>query len=259
MSIANGRPHWLTLDGAVNARVVVPGALLRSDNLQSLSAADLRRLVEEGLSVVLDLRTDFEVRSEGPGPLTEVESVRIEHHSLYPDSGDRSFAHATRPADSPFQEDLPGETATVRAYLSYLDLRPDSLLAAMRAIAQADGAVLVHCAAGKDRTGVVVALALDATGVEKEAIVADYMASAERIEAILRRLVASPTYHDEMSGVDPQRQTPVPETMERFLEIIDQRFGGAAAWLSSQGFSEADLEGLRRRLAPARASRAGGV
>ena len=251
MSIADRKPRWLSLDGAVNARAVVPGVLLRSDNLQSLSPADVRRLLDEqGLEVVLDLRTDFEVASEGPGPLTHEPSVRIEHRSLYPDAGDSSFAHATRPADSPYKEDLPGETATVRAYLSYLDLRPDSLLASVRTIAHADGAVLVHCAAGKDRTGVVVGLALDATGVERDAIVADYAASAERIEAILRRLAASPTYHDEMSGADPRRQAPVPETMERFLEIVEERYGGSAAWLTSQGLDDAELELLRRRLAP---------
>jgi hypothetical protein len=227
--------------------------LLRSDNLQSLSEADVRQLLDEqGLEVVLDLRTDFEARSEGPGPLTTVPSVRIERRSLYPDAGDSSFAHATRPADSPFKEDLPGETATVRAYMSYLDLRPDSVLASLRTIARTDGAVLVHCAAGKDRTGVVVALSLDAAGVEREVIVADYVASGERIEAILRRLVASPTYRDEMSGADPRKQAPVPATMERVLEIVDERYGGSAAWLSSQGFGDDDLEELRRRLAPAR-------
>ena len=244
---------WLSLDGAANARVVVPGVLLRSDNLQSLSAEDVRQLLDEqGLEVVLDLRTDFEVGSEGPGPLSAVPSVRIEHRSLYPDAGDSSFAHATRPDDSPFKEDLPGETATVRAYLSYLDLRPDSVVASVRTIARTDGAVLVHCAAGKDRTGVVVGLSLDAVGVERELIVADYAASGERIEAILRRLVASPTYRDEMSGADPRKQAPVPATMERVLEIVDERYGGSAAWLSSQGFADDDLEALRRRLAPAR-------
>ncbi len=122
----------------------------------------------------------------------------------------------------------------------------------MRTIARTDGAVLVHCAAGKDRTGVVVGLSLDAVGVERELIVADYAASGERIEAILRRLVASPTYRDEMSGADPRKQAPVPATMERVLEIVDERYGGSAAWLSSQGFADDDLEALRRRLAPAR-------
>ena len=63
-------PRWLALDGLANARAVVPGVLLRADNLQSLSARDIRRLVDEHeMEVVIDLRTDMEVRVEGPGPL----------------------------------------------------------------------------------------------------------------------------------------------------------------------------------------------
>src|SRR6185437_282870 len=88
MSVRDHTPLWLSLDGAVNARAVVPGVLLRADNLQALSAEDVRRLVEEeALEVVLDLRTDTEAQSEGPGPITAARAVRIEHRSLYPDSG----------------------------------------------------------------------------------------------------------------------------------------------------------------------------
>ena len=88
MSVRDRTPQWLDLDGAVNARAVVPGVLLRADNLQSLSAQDVRRLVdEEALEVVLDLRTNTEVESEGPGPITAAPEVRVEHRSLYPDSG----------------------------------------------------------------------------------------------------------------------------------------------------------------------------
>ena len=251
MSIADRTPLWLSLHGAVNARAVVPSVLLRADNLQSLSPEDVRHLIEDhGLEVVLDLRTDFEVQAEGPGPLTSEPSVSIEHRSLYRDDGDMSFAHATRPADSPFTQALPGETGTVRAYLNYLDLRPDSLVASVRTIARARGAVLVHCAAGKDRTGVVVAIALDAAGVQRHVIVADYLASAERIEAILERLIASPTYNEELSDAKPRSQAPVLGTIERVLEIIDDRHGGSAAWLSSQGLSDEDLGLLRQRLGP---------
>jgi hypothetical protein len=62
VSVENHAPSWIVLDGAVNARAVVPGVLLRADNLQSLSASDVRTLIEEeGLEVVVDLRTDVEV------------------------------------------------------------------------------------------------------------------------------------------------------------------------------------------------------
>jgi hypothetical protein len=109
----------------------------------------------------------------------------------------------------------------------------------------------VHCAAGKDRTGVVVAVALDAAGVDRDAIVGDYLATAERIDAIVARLVGSPTYREELEGHDPQEHAPVAGTMERFLELVDERFGGSVPWLSANGLSDPDLKLLRRRLASA--------
>src|SRR5215471_13752779 len=88
MNPENGNARWIPLDGAANARVVVPGVLLRSDNLQGLTASDVRHLVDEqALEVVLDLRTELEVELEGPGPITREPRVRVEHRSLYPQSG----------------------------------------------------------------------------------------------------------------------------------------------------------------------------
>ena len=142
----------------------------------------------------------------------------------------------------------------VRAYLSYLRRRPDSIVGSLQTIARAEGAALVHCAAGKDRTGVVVALALDAVGVERDAIVADYLASGDRIEEIMARLVSSSTYRAELQGHDPRQHAPAPGTMERFLAIVDERFGGSVEWLSAYGLGPSDLERLRRRLVRAGAA-----
>jgi protein-tyrosine phosphatase len=89
---------------------------------------------------------------------------------------------------------------------------------------------------------------LDAAGLDRAAIIADYVATAERIEGILERLVASPTYRAELEGHDPQRHAPVPATMERVLALIDERFGGSAPWLAEHGLSASDLERLRTRL-----------
>ncbi|MGA9858853.1 MAG: tyrosine-protein phosphatase [Solirubrobacteraceae bacterium] len=255
MSDENAQPRWIALDGAVNARAVVPGVLLRSDNLQSLSARDVRVLIgRQALEVVLDLRTQVEVELEGPGPLTGEPAVRIEHRSLYPESEGQTdgVADTVKPWGEGHPADWPGESPVVSAYMGYLSHRPDSVVASVRAIAHADGAVLVHCAAGKDRTGVVVALALDAAGVGRETIVADYLATAERIEAILARLVSSSTYRAELEGHDPQRHAPVPGTMERVLDLVDAHLGGSTAWLTAHGLDPADLQRLRRRLAPAR-------
>jgi protein-tyrosine phosphatase len=251
MSVLDHTPQWLPLDGAVNARRVIPGVLLRADNLQSLSAEDVRRLVEEeSLEVVLDLRTDTEVRSEGPGPITTEPAVRIEHRSLYPDSGGNTdLDAAVKPWGREDEQGLPDETPVVQAYVSYLRRRPDSIVGSVRTIARAEGAVLVHCAAGKDRTGVVVAVTLDAAGVDREVIVSDYLATEDRIHAIFDRLLSSPTYRDELKDTYPATHAPVAETMERVLALLDEGFGGSAAWLTAHGLGEADLERLRRRVA----------
>jgi protein-tyrosine phosphatase len=253
VSIEHHALSWIALDGAVNARAVVPGVLLRADNLQSLSAQDVRVLIEqERLEVVVDLRTDVEVELEGPGPLTAEVAVRIEHRSLYPDSGANTDldADTVKPWGPADENESADESPTVRAYMSYLSRRPDSVIGAVRTIARADGAVLLHCAAGKDRTGVVVALALDAAGIDRNRIVGDYLATGQRIDAILARLVSSSTYRAELEGHDPQQHAPVAGTMERVLELVDQRFGGSAAWLSAHGLSNLDLQRLRHRLTP---------
>jgi protein tyrosine/serine phosphatase len=254
MSVDSTGVEWINLDGAVNARVIVPGVLLRADNLQSLSERDIELLVgEHGLEVVIDLRTDIEVSLEGPGPLTAVEHVRIEHRSLHPEMKDPAnlVAGAVNPwAGLVEDQDLSDEDPVVRSYVSYLHSRPDSVVAAVRAIAQSDGSVLVHCAAGKDRTGVVVALALDAVGIDRDTIVEDYLVSRERIEQILTRLRGSETYRRQLEGHDPQDHAPREGTMERFFELVDERFGGSAAWLTANGITDDDLALLAARLTP---------
>lgn len=249
----NRTPRWIPLEGAVNAREVVPGALLRSDNLQDLTPPDIRMLVDEhALEVVLDLRTEVEVKLEGPGPMTAEPRVRIEHRSLFPQSGGNTDldADTINPFPAHHGDDVPQERPAVRAYMGYVRSRPDSIIDAIRAIARAENAALVHCAAGKDRTGIVVALALDAAGVDRETIVADYMATEERIEAIIARLLRSRTYRGQLEGHNARDHAPVPGTMERVFELLDERFGGAARWLSAHGFEDADQERLRKRLGP---------
>lgn len=244
-------PRWIRLEGAVNVRAVVPGVLLRADNLQTLTARDVRLLVDqEQVEAVLDLRTDVEVRQEGPGPMTRELGVRIEYRSLYPDSGGNTDVEVDTAGlwQTSSEPEFSDERPAVRAYVSYLRRRPDSVVGSMRTIARAQRAVLLHCAAGKDRTGVVVALALDAAGVDRELIVADYLASRERIERILERLLSSPTYRAELEGQHADALAPVPGTMERFFELVDQHFGGSAAWLAANGLEPGDLKRLRRRL-----------
>ena len=106
-------------------------------------------------------------------------------------------------------------------YLGYLENRPEEVTGALRSIATAPGAAIVHCAAGKDRTGVVVALALTVAGVEPEVIVADYMATDERLEAIVERLARSRMYTGDVNSRPVRAHAPRAETMKAFLEQLD--------------------------------------
>ncbi len=133
-------------------------------------------------------------------------------------------------------------------YLSYLGQRPDSVLGALRTIAAAPGAAVVHCAAGKDRTGTITGLALVAAGAHPDAVIADFAASAERVPQILERLRRRPAYAENLRGKTVQEQAPRPETMARLLAVLDRDFGGVLGWLATQGWGRADTERLRGKL-----------
>jgi protein tyrosine/serine phosphatase len=271
---------WIDLDGAVNVRDLgalpagdghtAAGRLIRGDNLQDLSPADVRRLVDDiGLTTVVDLRSPYEVGAEGPGPLTRVASVRHLYHSLLPEQGTATDAAAGGgpPDDQPRGQGpasvaadalairrrdaataLSPDDVRVGYYLGYLQDRPDQVVAALRGIARSPGAALVHCAAGKDRTGVVVALALTVAGVRRDAIIADYAVTAERMHAVLGRLRASPTYAEDTNSRPDNEHMPSPQTMAAFLDYMNTEYGGVLAWLGAHGFGPDDVAALRAKL-----------
>ncbi|MDQ2838006.1 MAG: tyrosine-protein phosphatase [Actinomycetota bacterium] len=254
--------NWIELEGAVNVRDVggLPtedgrtirrGVLIRSANLQDLTESDVAQLVDDlGVRRIVDLRTDVEVSNCQPGPMHGQPAVVIRHLSLYPDNG----AGETEPQATP-DPVLPwhGESfagtrdPAVAAYLRYLDRRPDSIVAALRAIAEPDGATVVHCAAGKDRTGMVVALALSVAGVAPAVIAADYAQSQSQIGAILAQLSRNGMYKLEVAT--PADIPPASAAkMLSVLEAIEADFGGVHGWLAAQGWTEADTERLRTAL-----------
>ncbi len=256
---------WIDLEGAVNVRDLgglptsdggstVPGRLLRSENLQELTQKDIARLVGEiGVTTVVDLRSAGEISTEGPAPLDAHPGVRHAHHPVLGE-----YLHADSEAAvalllAKVEEDRARypDDMLCGHYLGYLDKRPEEVVGALRAISTAPGAAIVHCAAGKDRTGVIVALALTVAGVGQADIVADYMASAERLEAIVERLRRSRTYATDMTGRPVSAHAPRAKSMRAFLTQLDVRYGGAAGWLADVGFAAGELSLLRAKLTQA--------
>ena len=262
---------WIELEGAVNVRDVggLPtvdgrttrsGVLLRADNLQDLTAGDVSVLREQlRLQTVIDLRSTGEIHLAGDGPLVRAGLV---HHSLslIPEwDGEPDEAEVRRALDTGLQDRaLPALLARPLQtdptdlgdhYTGYVRDAGTNVGRALQVLADANGgATLVHCAAGKDRTGVVVALALSLAGVTREAVVADYVRSAERIERIHARLLATAAYGPGMAGVLPADMTPRASSMQHFLDVLDRDYGGPHGLAMSVGVPEEAVARLAVRL-----------
>ncbi len=218
------------------------GRLFRSDALHELTPGDVGRLREMGLRTVVDLRTERELARSGRGPL-EPEPVAFHHLAVVREGvrGDGvqepSAEGEAVGAPAPLGDDLS------ERYLWYLDVGRDSLVEALTLLGDAENYPLVfHCAAGKDRTGVLAALVLEIVGVDRGAIVADYVITAERIEFIMDRWRADPEFAERMAKVPPSRYSVEASTMEGFLEALSGRHGGARAWALDAGVPEAAVD-----------------
>lgn len=236
--------RWLQLEGLDNVRDVGglpiagggttrPGVLLRSASLHYVTPADVRHLVETfGLSLVLDLRTAREIDEDGP---TAVAAAGVETVALtfIPEEG-RALPETGDDTDP-----------LTRNYLGYLADRPENVVEAVRRLAAPQaGPALVHCAAGKDRTGVLCALVLDAIGVERDAVVDDYALSATKVEDMFRRWT---TAEGSDMPADLTPHLPRAEAMAQVLATLDRDHGGAAGWLRANGLDDDAVVRLQER------------
>jgi protein tyrosine/serine phosphatase len=232
-------PHYLDWDGCVNVRDVGglstrdgrrirTGALIRSDSLQKLTAAGLATARGAGISRVIDLRRPAE-STANPHPFAD------------------DAAYVNVPVQDPADPDHEWlELAQI--YIAMLDLRPTFFANAVAAVADApEGAVVVHCAGGKDRTGIVTALCLAVAGVEPEPIAADYALSEERLRASDAAQMEAITDPDRRAAATRLRLTPA-SNMLTVLDHLQQRYGGVEAYLREGGVTDSQFDALRRRL-----------
>ncbi|MFT8394892.1 tyrosine-protein phosphatase [Propionibacterium sp.] len=258
-------PHWIDLEGVCNlrglcglpaagGRTIAPRTLLRSDNLSDLTPGSTVILRDEyGLTDVVDLRTDMEIHETGQGPLSDDPGVSFHDFSLYP----KEVPGQTIP---PWMKDknlhtvgtpVPRAQALSIHYMHYLSGRPDSVTSAMRTIATAQGATLVNCAAGKDRTGTVIAVVLSAVGVDRETIVADYEASNLRVLKIIDRLgcrIADAGSVHRNDNLTVHGQSTPAEAMQGLFALVDDHYGSMNDYLDRAGWTADDQQALETKL-----------
>ncbi len=250
--------RWLELDGCVNARDVggLPTTsglttrtrtLIRSDAVHQLSERDVRVLVDEiGVRHVVDLRSAGERREHPRGRLSAAGVTHSELDVLT----DEVIAHRRSEREAAFTS---GQTEPAiligEGYSQFLELGRHAFVDALELLAEADGTpALVHCTAGKDRTGVLVALLLELAGVDRRAVVADYAATGERIELVRQRLAATPAYV-ELARTAPEVLLSAPaEAMAGFLRRLDAEIGGARQWFLDAGASNDAIDSWCARI-----------
>ena len=227
----------LAIEGLVNlrdlgglptasGRTTLPGRLLRSESPHSLSEAGLRALLDLGIGAVVDLRTASE-RERRPSPLAAA-GVNVAHAPIFTDD-----------------EDYPDFTTAAEVYCWWLGEFSTGFVRAMNAIADAPAApILVHCHAGKDRTGVIVALLLRLAGVGIDTVADDYALSGVQLAEMLARDRVTAVERG-MDSVRVERLFTVRrEAMVETMQHVDSRHGGTASFLQSIGIDDARIARL---------------
>jgi protein tyrosine/serine phosphatase len=132
-------------------------------------------------------------------------------------------------------------------YIGMMDLAREPIARVVDALAQAKGGAVYHCAAGKDRTGVISAILLGALGVPDDLIVADYALSSQNIDAIIGRVMNMKGYGETLKAMPADTLHAKPETMEEVVANVASRYGSMSDYLRDSGVSQATLERLRAK------------
>lgn len=247
----------LTIDGTWNARDVAtltglrPGVLFRTASLSQLSDTGREQLLALGITDTIDLRGEGEVLTAGQDAVPD--GVRIRRCPITADA-------QVAPTAQGHAEQVERYVAALRnggideAFLTatYAELMSSpetarSIGAGLRVLAQPDTVLAVHCAAGKDRTGIFCAIAATIAGADEASIEADYLYSNEAIE---QQRAGMP----DLGDIDTETLRPLLGVDLRALRaaraaLIDS-YGSLPAFLAAAGVDEATTEQIRSRLAP---------
>jgi protein-tyrosine phosphatase len=215
-------------------------AVVRADSVRGLTDAGWEALLSYGVRRIIDLRWHEELAEDPPRELP-VEVVHIPLLGRRDDGTGREIDALVRDARDP-------AVRRSTMYLEFLRRYPQNFAAAVAAVGQApEGAAVVHCAGGVDRTGLVSALLLRLAGVAPDHIANDYAASEANWAARTAAWIADAEEEDEREFRRFLARMP-PEAMLRVLETLEGEHGGVAGYLRASGIAEDDLEQARARL-----------
>ena len=239
------------LEGVHNFRTLGPyplpggarirqGMIYRSGALELMTPVDCAWLGETaGIATILDLRHPEELMaSEGEHALWN----RVRPLSIFPEA--RPLADLIGELNG-----LHGLGPTPSRYLEYLSVGGDRLARGFEVFAsEANYPVLVHCTAGKDRTGVLLGLVMDVLGADHADIATEYGLSDASIPRLIAYLRASGRELEGSEAEIYRRLSTPPDRMAGFLELLTTKYGNAEAFFLDHGVSPDTIANVRRLL-----------
>ena len=212
--------------------------LYRADAVHRLPDEELDVLAERGMRTIIDLRTADEV---------EKGRLHDEHRGL-------RHVHLDVLGSTWAPDDLPADADAGQVlgdlYIAMLTLGTDAFAGALSILADADDLPAVfHCAAGKDRTGVLAAMVLSLLGVDDRVIVADYAISGSNMDRLIERLRRDrPEALTAMNDQPSAYLAAPPAAMERLLDHVRESHGSWLGYVHSIGIDDDVVEALRTNL-----------
>ena len=222
---------YLTKEG----KKIKKGIYFRTGRQDRMSEKDLAELKNLKISTQIDLRKPEEILDQGKGPLENMGADYI-NIPIIPDGGSDQLSR------------LVGDTGiSGKRYLGYLEFGPESWLKIFEILANKDSLpVVLHCTAGKDRTGVSTAFLLSVLGVDRDLIEADYKLTnldTERQADFIENSGGFP------EGVDREAMilaAGVPEdAMKVFLDGVESRWGSVLGYLEEIGITKNQMNVIR--------------
>ncbi len=214
--------------------VTRPGRVFRSGGPDYITTGGWRRARAAGVRTVIDLRNPGETARGTEKPAVDTDAR----------AGIRFVSCPTEDPDDPQFIEICGPWLDHPiSYADNIGLYPEKFAEVFREIAQAEGAVLVHCAAGRDRTGMVVSMLLSLARVTPEAIADDYVAAAIRFNSALGVVPGLTTETAHSAEVMEERTASRRPALLAWLESLD-----VEAYLRESGLSTGEIESLGRLL-----------
>ncbi len=219
---------------AANGMRVRRGHYYRSGGLQNMTPADIERAAALDLSTVIDLRFPSEIAAGGGAGSLFDGPLRRHELPVIPDGR------------SPLLDEQFGRGISGERYFGYLETGKPALASALELIADPENhALVIHCTAGKDRTGVLSALLLEILGVDDAVIEQDYVLTNVETQRWMAWLASNGRLAEDAS---PETFGVPPDAIGIFLARLRDEYGSAAEFASSIGVGAATQQALRSAL-----------